>query len=184
MRDISRATRCLILFLVIFFSQVAIAALTIRLSTILLLIFAMVALFLGLFGNYFVEKIGGWYGGFLSGWSSSKVDAREALSVELAKARDKRREARFDEALRIVSRVLKEDSEYPEALYLKATILWEGYDDGEAAVGYLKKVMELKGVDNYLLRRARDCRDEILDYSSLADEITRLVSRADGKPKN
>ena len=92
---------------------------------------------------YGVEKVGSGVGGMLSGWSSRPVDPRETLAADLEKARYSKREGRFQEALRIINGVLDQEPDFPDALYLKARILWEGFGNREGAAGCLKNVMGL-----------------------------------------
>jgi hypothetical protein len=111
-----------------------------------LLIFSLVCLPLSGLYVYIVEKFGSGLGTFLS-WSSKKVSPREAFSADLARARHSKGAGRFEEALVIINNVLVKDPDFPEALYLKATILWEGFRNRQESSSCLKKVMEL--VENH-----------------------------------
>ncbi len=90
-----------------------------------------------------VDRLGGGLGTILSGWSSRRVSPRETLSADLERARFSKRNGRFQEGLRIIDDVLQKDRNFPEALFLKAQILWEGFENREGAVECLEKVMGL-----------------------------------------
>jgi hypothetical protein len=47
----------------------------------------------------------------------------------------------FDEALLKIEEVLAKDPDFVEALFLKAQILWEGFEDCQAARGCLLKIL-------------------------------------------
>lgn len=110
---------------------------------------------------YFIEKAGSGIGGTLSGWTSRPVDPRQTLAADLEKARYSKREGRFQEALRIINGVLDKEPDFPDALYLKARILWEGFGNGEGAQGCLKKVMGLVQNQETLYRWASSYYDEV-----------------------
>ncbi len=68
---------------------------------------------------------------------------RELLECKLTQVRYFKMKKQFDKALSITDEVIREDAEFPDALFLKAKILWEGFGDVEAAKTYLKKVMKV-----------------------------------------
>ncbi len=78
----------------------------------------------------------------------------ERLAGELVKARLMKASKRFDEALEVVDKTLDRLPDYPEALLLKAQILWEGYDDYPAAKACLQHVLQMK--------KMRDEKDETI----------------------
>jgi len=91
-----------------------------------------------------IIKIGGsvsrsFYGGRKARWT-----AKEKLAGDLEKIRYSKRQGRFNEALALANDVLKHLHNDPEALFLKAQILHEGFGLGESA----KKCLEIiiKGV--------------------------------------
>ena len=89
---------------------------------------------------YSIEKVGSWLGGNLSGWSSRKVTFRETLTSDLQKAKYSTRQGRFEEALKLIDEVLDKAPNFPDALYLKSHILWQGFENATDARGCLKKV--------------------------------------------
>ena len=111
---------------------------------------------------YSIEKIGSWLGGNLSGWSSRKVMFRETLASDLQKAKYSKREGRFEEALNLIDEVLDKDPNFPDALYLKSHILWQGFENATAARGCLKKVLKMVPPEEPLHRWASSYYDEII----------------------
>lgn len=107
------------------------------------LISALLCLPLALLYNYVVERIGSSFGGWLSGWTARQTPLRETLSADLERARYCKREARYHEALDIIEEVLLKDPGFPEALYLKGHILWEGFQKKGQALVCFRKVTEL-----------------------------------------
>ena len=70
----------------------------------------------------------------------------DQLAGELVKARLMKGSGRFDEALEVVDKTLHRLPDYPEALLLKAQILWEGYADYPAAKACLHQVLQRKKI--------------------------------------
>jgi len=68
---------------------------------------------------------------------------RDQLIGTLNQARFHKMSKRHDLALACIDEVLVADSAFPEALFLKAQILWEGYQDGAAAKKYLIDLMKV-----------------------------------------
>jgi len=108
-----------------------------------------------------VEKIGSGLGVIFSGWSSRKVSPRDALSADLERARFSKGNGRFEEALRIINEVIDKDPNYPDAIFLKARILWDGFGKKEESVVCLRKVMGLVQRDETLYRWASSLYDEV-----------------------
>ena len=110
---------------------------------------------------YVVEKFGSGLGRFLSGWSSRRLTTRETLAADLDKARYSKREGLFQEALTIIDGVLDKDPNFPDALFLKAQILWKGFGNAGVAKECLKKVMQLVPKDETLHRWTSSYYDEV-----------------------
>ena len=72
----------------------------------------------------------------------------DQLAGELVKARLMKASRRFDEALEVIDKTLQRMPKYPEALFLKAQILREGYADYSGAKACLEKVLRIKKMRN------------------------------------
>lgn len=127
------------------------------------LIFSIGAIPLCAIMSSMVERLGSLLGGLLSGWSSRRATDRETLAADMGKARYSKREGRFQEALTILNGVLAKDPDYPDALFLKARVLWEGFKKGGSAKVCLRKVMQLVSRDEALHRWASSYYDEVIE---------------------
>jgi len=88
------------------------------------------------------------YGGGHRTWNE-----REQLDSDLNTAKYYKMKKEFDQALKTVNRILEIDPDLSEALFLKAQILWEGFENPTVAKGYLKKVIEKKQDKNETIHR-------------------------------
>jgi tetratricopeptide (TPR) repeat protein len=110
-----------------------------------------------------IEKLGSFFGGSLSGWVPGRQNPRDQFAGDLEKIKERKRNGHFQEALHLSNNILHQDPEFPDVLYLKATILWEGYGNAEAAKGCLKKVKEKVPETEALYRWASNYYDEIVE---------------------
>lgn len=78
------------------------------------------------------------------GLGRKTIGIREQLSGDLNVVRHHKLCNRFDEALIKIEDVLAKDPDCPEALFLKAKILWEGFEDRGEAKSCLLKVIKLE----------------------------------------
>ncbi len=67
----------------------------------------------------------------------------EEVKTALEKAVYEKEDRRYLEALQVVDEVLKDDPNIPEATFIKAAILWEGFKDPYTAKLGLQRVKEL-----------------------------------------
>lgn len=114
------------------------------------IIFSLCSIPLCFLYAYTVEKIGSVLGGIITGSTSGGIDLRERLSADLEKARHSKRNGRFEESLRIIDGVLNQDKDFPEALFLKAQILQEGFGRSAESKILLRMVMRLVSKDDNL----------------------------------
>jgi len=91
---------------------------------------------------------GGIAGSLFSGRRPS-WSLREQLGGTLSQARHYKGKNKMDDALRKVNEVLEQDPVYPEALLLKAQIMWEGYDNLDAAKKYLLTALTKTPKDDF-----------------------------------
>jgi hypothetical protein len=125
-------------------------------------IYIVFAIFVVIPASVLVEKLGGSLGSFLSfRWSRTAISPRQRLAGKLDKSRYLKTQAEFTRALEIVNDVLGEDPDFPDALFLKAQILREGFDNLDAAKGYLTKVMALSDPAETIHRWARNYYREV-----------------------
>ena len=104
--------------------------------------------------------------------SSTKIS--EEVRTALENAIQEKEVGRYSEALHILDEIIREDPDIPAALYIKATIIWEGFKDPYTANLGLQRVKQLVPNKNDRLNQMA---------SELMEEIERpYLSRIDGKP--
>ncbi len=117
------------------------------------------------------------YGGGHGTWNE-----REQLDGDLNTAKYYKMRKEFDQALKTVNRILEIDPDFSGALFLKAQILWEGFENPTAAKGYLEKVIEMKQDKNETIHRwASNLYDELSEIeknreSHLQSDKTLILS--------
>ena len=134
-------------------------------------VYVVLAVFVVIPASVLVEKIGGSLGSFLSfQWGRTTISPRQRLAGKLDKSRYLKTQAEFTRALEIVNDVLGEDPDFPDALFLKAKILREGFDNLGAAKGCLRKIMELTGPEETIHRWTRNYYREMEESLAGKDE--------------
>ena len=88
------------------------------------------------------DKAGGVASGLLYGSGKSTFSLRERLEGDIQQVRHHKMNGRFSEALELIEAVLGQDPDFPDALFLKAKILWEGFQDSAGAKGCLGQVLK------------------------------------------
>lgn len=143
-----------------------------------LLIFFLLTIPFSVIYAYTIEKFGSGFGIILSGWTSKKISPREQLSADLANARHSKINNRFEESLNIINNVLNKDENFPEALYLKAQVLWEGFGRSVESKKLFRRVMQLLSAEEPLHRWSSDYIEKI----TLRDKM-RVDEFMEGKEK-
>ena len=98
----------------------------------------------------------------LYGLGRETFQLHERLAGELDKIRHSKRRGDFGRALYLVNQLLNKAPDLPEALFLKAQILWEGFGNPEAAEEYLKEVMGLVRDSEPLHRWALGYHEQVI----------------------
>lgn len=89
----------------------------------------------------------------LYGIGRRTIGLREQLAGDLNVVRHHKLFNRFDKALIKIEEVLAKDPDFPEALLLKARILWEGFEEREAAKTCLLKIIKVEPDHDALFHR-------------------------------
>lgn len=85
------------------------------------------------------------------------------MAADFAVIKEDKRQGRFEEALQKINTYLEKDPDYPETMFLKAQILWEGFNNSIEARHYLAKVRNMVTESKPLHRWALDIHQEIKD---------------------
>ena len=134
-------------------------------KVILILLSLPCSTILSIITIYIVEKGADFIGSIY--WTSKKISPREQLSADLEKARHSKRNNRFEESLDIINHILNKDNNFPDALYLKAKILWEGFGRSVESKNLFRRVMELVSADNPLYRWSSYYIDKITEKDKM-----------------
>ena len=89
---------------------------------------AVLCLLISLFTVFVSEGLGGIASG-LYGGRKPIMSIQERYSADFSRARVQKMNKKFDESLLIIDKVLIEQPDFNEALFLRAQILEEGFDD-------------------------------------------------------
>ncbi len=93
----------------------------------------------------------------LCGLGREDVSQEDWLHGEMNKIRSLKRQRNFDKAFALVNALLDEVPNFPEALYLKGHLLWEGFKNPWAAEKYFRRVIELTKDNQPVHRWASSC---------------------------
>lgn len=104
---------------------------------------------------YLLDAAGGAAGNLISGRRPAVWTTREQLQGLLSQARFNKDNGDYTIAFNYINQVLQKDPDFPEALVLKAQILWEGFSRADAALRFLEKVLTLDDCDKMLFNQAR-----------------------------
>jgi hypothetical protein len=78
---------------------------------------------------------------------------RERLAGDLSQARFHKMKQNYDSAIAKLEEILALDPDFPEALFVKAQVLWEGYRDCAAARKCLVRITEVEPDKNAVFHR-------------------------------
>jgi len=108
------------------------------------------SIIISIFALFITEILGNISGSLY--WPSKKVNHRQQLSADLAKAKFSKGNGRFKDALSIINEVLDKDPDFPDALYLKGQVLWEGFENSVESKKLFSRVMQLLSTEEELYR--------------------------------
>ena len=109
-----------------------------------LLAAAAVSTAIGSATTIFTDALGGGAVNVFYGMGRRTTGLRDRLAGDLNVARYHKICNRLDEALLQIEEVLAKDPDFPAALFLKAQILWEKFEDREAARECLLKITKVE----------------------------------------
>ena len=103
---------------------------------------------------YSLDAAGGAASNLITGRREAVWSTREQLQGLLSQARFNKDNGDYTLAFNYINQVLQKDPDFPEALVLKAQILWEGFSRADAALQFLDKVLSLDDCDRMLFNQA------------------------------
>ncbi|MFH2011996.1 MAG: tetratricopeptide repeat protein [Pseudomonadota bacterium] len=120
---------------------------------------------------FILDRIGGFasllYRGRRANWSQ-----HEQLEGDLTQVKYLKMIKNYATALELLDTILNHDPNHPEALFIKAQILWEGFENYAGAKVCLKKVIDMESIKDDPIRRWA---------SNLSDEITFQMKKSTDK---
>ena len=99
-------------------------------------------------------------------------DLSERYAADFSRARYQKMNKQYNEALRITDHVLKEQPDYNEALFLKAQILSEGYNDTAQAKKYLFKILKTETKNSQVYNWTESLYRELTNRKSLVTSLS------------
>ncbi len=121
---------------------------------------------------YLLDAAGGAASNLISGRREAVWTTREQLQGLLSQARFNKDNGDYTIAFNYINQVLQKDPDYPEALVLKAQILWEGFNRADAAIQFLEKVLTLDDCDKMLFNQARLLHSDLSILENPAAGVT------------
>ncbi len=76
----------------------------------------------------------------ISGEREARFSLKEQLESDMQQVRYHKMRKEYDVALRKINDVLGQDPDFPEALFLKAQVVWEGFGNSASAISNLEKI--------------------------------------------
>lgn len=108
------------------------------------IVIALLAAFVATIVVVIITSYLGRTAGRLYGGTGPKWTLREQLEGELTQARVSKAEKNYEQALIFLETILAKDPDYPDALLLKARVLWEGFADGPEAKKCVLRVLRVE----------------------------------------
>jgi len=85
----------------------------------------------------------------------------EKFSANITQAKHLKAAGDFEKAIKTINNALTQDPNWPEALLIKAQIVWEGFENSVAAKRHLKQVIRLTSEDDSLNEQALNFYNEL-----------------------
>lgn len=98
-------------------------------------------IFLTIIGLFLVSKFAGLFGALLEE-RKALISPEEQFQSDIQKARYLKMRKEYDLSLRRVNQILKNHPDSPEALLLKAQVVWEGFGNESSALCNLQKIQK------------------------------------------
>jgi tetratricopeptide (TPR) repeat protein len=92
---------------------------------------------------YFTERSAGGFANMLYGTGRRTITDHERLESDMQQATYFKNSKNYDKAKEIVDRVLDQEPNHAEALFLKSKILYEGFGDAKNARDVLNKIFQI-----------------------------------------
>jgi len=125
---------------------------------------ALLCWFISVLTVFVLERLGD-IAGSLYGGREPIMSIQERYSADLSRARVQKMNKKYDKSLLIIDKVLIEQPDFNEALFLKAQILAEGFDDIYDAKKCLTKIFQTEPKHSQLLQWSKSLYKELVGKS-------------------
>ena len=122
---------------------------------------ALLCLLISLFTVFVSGSLGGIAGG-LYGGRYPILSIQERYSADLSRARVQKMNKKYDKSLLIIDRVFNKQPDFNEALFLKAQILAEGFDDTYDAKKCLTRIFQTEPKHSQLFQWSNSLYKELV----------------------
>jgi hypothetical protein len=122
---------------------------------------------------YLLDAMGG-VTGILFGQKRAVWTTREQVQGLLSQARFNKDNQDYKASLEYINQVLEKDPHYPDALFLKAQILWHGFEDAASAKPFLEKIMSMTETGSTIHTHASSLHSEVSAMDSASGKGKRL----------
>jgi len=117
-----------------------------------------------------VKKVIGKLFNVVGGGRTSQPVLRGELKKNINQANYLKRSGDFQNALKTINLIIEIDPDFPEALLLKAQILWEGFDNQKAAIPIIGQVLMTTNKEDAVHQHALWLATDIDDSLAGIDE--------------
>ncbi len=136
------------------------------------LIAAVIGLLISAIVMFLMNTVSGAASNLISGRREAVWAIREQVQGVLSQARFNRENRDYPAALSFVNKVLEKDSDFTDALLLKAQILWEGFGQSHAAIQFLEKTLSLADGNQMVQSQALLLHSDLSTLESPAENMT------------
>lgn len=103
----------------------------------------------------------GFVNGSLFGARKPRPDIHKNFRGRLNEARNLKSTGEYYKATILINRCLEADPNWPEALLLKAQVLWEGFNNPDEAGKHLKRVVQLTSKNDWFQKEALELQKKM-----------------------
>ena len=132
---------------------------TLTLNHVLLVQIAAFPLFF--IALYILNRTSSFLGNIMTGHMPQTVPLRDTLAADLSRAKVKKMNGDYQDALEITDGILTRDHHFPEALFIKSQILVEGFKDIAGAKRCIKELMKNVSRTEHIYQWASGYLEEI-----------------------
>jgi hypothetical protein len=163
LKDVDSGEKMFFLRILIFFVRWALIVLPLFIylfGWLGLILWVLICLTLAIIVEFATDRVGT-FAGMLYGGRKGDWSVREQMQGAMDIVQVQKRAGNYEAALTKVEEILAKDPKFPEALFAKAQILHEGFEERSAALRCLQQVLETTAPDEPVHRWAATYRENM-----------------------